>query len=334
MYKKILVLSLSTFLFHVVKAEKADSLIAYFKNSGKKVVNKDSADFYRLIMPPDTAVDKDLYRVYDYYPNGKARMVATSLTNTANLTLDGICMSFFPNGRRKSTAHYKNGVLEGDLINYYPNGQIYSKLKIDNYYSYYNDNYYGYFSPPTSGVKIALLELRDSTGNLLASNGTGRVLIYDDNFKKVLIEGDIKNNKKEGEWKGSIADSARFICIFHKNEVKSGISYTNSGHKYTFKHPRVEAVFSDGMDAFFLFLKKNLQFPESAKKHHASGTVSVGFYVETDGTLSDVTVVRSVVKSLDDEALRLVKMSPLWIPARLFGIPVRSHYTVPINFYN
>lgn len=332
MYRKIFFLFLSTMFLHVAKAEKADSLISYFKNSGKKVLNKDSADFYRVIMPPDTSVDKDLYRVFDYYTDGKARMVATSLTNTASLTLDGICISFFQNGKRKSTAQYKNGVLDGSLVNYYPNGQLYCKLNIENYYNY-SDYYYGYFSAPTSGVKIEVLEMRDSTGNLLASNGTGHVIVYDDNFKKVLIEGDMKKNKKEGEWTGSIVDSAKFTCIFHKDEVKSGISYTKSGHQYPFKHPRVEAVFSDGMDAFYIFLKKYMQYPESAKKRHIRGTVSVGFYIDPDGTVSDVTVIRSVVKSLDDEAIRLVKMSPPWIPAQLFGIPVRSHYTVPVNFF-
>lgn len=79
MLKSILSLVLCLLLLQGAKAERPDSLVYFLKNSGKKVESKDSADFYRVVLPPDTNIDKELYRVYDYYTNGTPKTVATSL---------------------------------------------------------------------------------------------------------------------------------------------------------------------------------------------------------------------------------------------------------------
>ncbi|MGZ3876362.1 MAG: TonB family protein [Mucilaginibacter sp.] len=320
-------------LFQTTKASAPDSLVIYLKNNGNKVIKKDSADFYRVILPPDTNIDKDLYRIYDYYFNGKPKSVATSLTQPINLVLDGTCIDYFSNGRRKRIAQYKNGRTVGEITDYYPNGKLYNIIKIQDLNSGYYSRYYnGYYTDPGYSFKVQVIELRDSTGNILATNGTGHVVIFDEDFKKVLLEGNLKNNKKEGEWRGLIADSGSFICVFHKDELKSGLSYLKSGKHYTFKEIDVRPVFSDGMDAFYRYIKKNLQYPESAKKHKVIGQVIVGFNIEPNGTISNVTVERGLLKSLDDEAVRVVSYSPLWIPAYRFGIPIRTHHTVPISF--
>jgi TonB family protein len=333
MLKNILSLFLSVVLLQTAKAENPDTSLFYLKNSGQEVTIKDSADFYRIILPPDTNIDKDLYRVCDYYLNGMRKCVATSLTKDANLVLDGTCINYFENGKRKSTAQFKNGRYVGSLTKYYPNGNLYDIFKIEDLNSYYNRFYNGNLPDPRYGYKLQVMELRDSTGNLLTVNGTGHVVIFDEDFKKVVEEGNLSNNKKEGEWRGAIADSGKFICTFHRDVLKSGISFMKSGNHYSFKQIETAAVFSDGMDAFPIFIRKNLQYPESAKKHNVAGMVIVGFYIETNGTLSDVKIAKGLFKSLDDEALRVVSLSPLWIPASKFGIPIRSYYTVPVNFY-
>ena len=57
------------------------------------------------------------------------------------------------------------------------------------------------------------------------------------------------------------------------------------------------------------------------------------FMVEKDGTISQVKVVQSATfKSLDDEAIRLVKSMPNWLPALRDGKPVAKKTTLPIGF--
>jgi len=334
MFKNILSLALSLFLLHTAKAEKRDTISYFLKNSGQKVLSKNNADYYRLILPPDTNVDKDLYRVFDYYVDGKLKMAATSLTSTINLVLDGPCINFFANGKRKSIAQFKNGILVGSITGYYPNGKLYDILKIEDLYNRYYRYYNGYFPDPRYDYKMKVVEMRDSTGKLLAANGTGHAIIFDEDFKTILQEGDIHDDKKEGEWKGKFADSAEYVCTFHKDVLKSGVTYTTSGNRYNFKQVDTKAVFSDGPDAFTLFVKKNIQYPESAKKRKIEGIVTVGFYVETNGTLSEIEISRGIFKSLDDEAIRVISLCPLWNPATRFGIPIRTHVIVPVDFYN
>jgi TonB family protein len=337
MLKNILTIVLSLLLLQAAKAATSeDTLRIYLKNSGLKVSSIDSADFYRIVLPPDSNVDKDLYRVYDYYVDGKIRAVATSLTSGPIIMYDGESLNYFPNGKRKSSYRFKNGSPVGSITYYYPNGKLYYILKIENSSNWDHSNRYGYSNFMNVGYSYIgkIAELRDSTGNVLTMNGTGHIVAFDESFKKVIMEGDFKNNKKEGEWKGVMSDSIIFICTFHKNELKSGISHAKSGNHYSFTQFETEAVFSDGPAAFSEFIRNNLQYPESAKKRKIMGTVIVGFSVETNGTVSNVKIIRGVFKSLDDEALRIIRMSPLWIPAYKFGIPYTAQFNVPIDFYD
>jgi len=328
MTKPLFALVLCLVLFQAAQAEKADSTIYYYKNSGRLVHSRDSADFYRVILPPDTNIDKDLYRVYDYYGNGKLRRVATSINANTDVLLEGTCMDYYPNGKRREVSQYKSGNLIGEISDYYPSGKLYAIFKIE------DTRYYNTYSPRSSFLYRYLVEeMRDTTGNVLVKNGTGHVILFDEDYKKMILEGDLKNNRKEGVWKGNIADSGKFVCNFHRDDLQSGVSNMNSGHQYTFKQFIVHAVYSDGMREFSDYLKKNVHFPESAKKHKVTGTVRVEFYVETDGRITDVKIVRSIFKSLDDEAVRVVSSSPPWIPEYRFGIPIRSAYTVSVDFY-
>lgn len=333
-FKKGLTLVFCLVLLQTARAACIDSLTFYFKNSGREVMRKDSADYYRVILPPDTNIDKELYQVFEFYPNGKPKLVALSFTQPYSLALHGTCIEYFPNGKRKRVSTYKKGLLVDTVKNYYPCGKLYNILKIENQDTWYNDVYFNSLvSRNIYSYKLQIIELRDSTGKVLAQKGNGHVLIYDDDLKSLVEEGDIKNDKKEGEWTGMIADSGKFICTFHKNEIKSGVSYIKSGHHYDFKQIYTSPAFSDGPEAFGYFIKKNLKYPESARKYKVNGSVRVEFYIEPNGTVSDVKVSQGLLKSLDEEAVRVVSLSPLWYPATRFGVPLRTHQTVSVSFY-
>jgi TonB family protein len=341
MIKNILCLILCVFLLHNAKAESPDSLVGYFNNSGRKV-SKDSADFCRVILPPDTNVNKDYYRVYDYYINGKIKSISNSLTQSFILLLDGMRVDYFPNGKRKRISQFKNGEPTGTVTNYYPNGKRYNVLKVDEWnsvLSFSSSTHYYEFSisavlDENYGFKMNVEEMHDSTGNVLVEKGNGHAVFFDEQFKTVMMEGNVKNGKKEGEWKGLIADSGSYVCTFHNNKLKTGTSTLRSGHHYNFNKIEETAEFSDGVREFYNYLWKNIRYPESAKKYNRYGTVKVGFYVEEDGTLSNIRIVKGLLKSLDDEALRVVGFSPLWIPAHIYGIPVRTDCVVDVDFHN
>ena len=87
-----------------------------------------------------------------------------------------------------------------------------------------------------------------------------------------------------------------------------------------------------GMKAMSKFLSKNIKYPREALEESIQGKVIVTFIVEKDGSVSNVEVLKSVHKLLDDEAVRVVKMMPKWKPGTQAGKPVRSKFDLPILF--
>lgn len=73
-------------------------------------------------------------------------------------------------------------------------------------------------------------------------------------------------------------------------------------------------------------------YPDKARDKGIQGTVIVQFIIEKDGSVSNVQVIRSIDKQIDDEAVRVVKSSPKWTPGTNKGKPVRVVYTLPAIF--
>jgi protein TonB len=92
------------------------------------------------------------------------------------------------------------------------------------------------------------------------------------------------------------------------------------------------AEFPGGAKALITYLKENMKYSDEARKKHIKGYVYLGFIVEKDGTLSNIKILRSPDESLNEEAIRLIKASPKWVPAKQNGEVVREAYTLPIHF--
>jgi protein TonB len=87
-----------------------------------------------------------------------------------------------------------------------------------------------------------------------------------------------------------------------------------------------------GMEELMRWLSRHIQYPALAVGKGIQGRVIVRFVVQSDGSIDDVTVVKSLEPSCDKEAVRAVKSMPQWIPGRQNGVPVSVYYTLPIQF--
>ena len=90
--------------------------------------------------------------------------------------------------------------------------------------------------------------------------------------------------------------------------------------------------FPGGAAALMQYLSKNIRYPEEAHKNNIQGRVIVNFIVETDGSITEAKVRRSIHPLLDAEALRVINAMPKWNPGMQGGKPVRVKYTVPVTF--
>ncbi len=90
--------------------------------------------------------------------------------------------------------------------------------------------------------------------------------------------------------------------------------------------------FPGGEQALFKYLSDNIRYPVIAQETGIQGRVICQFVVNRDGSIVDIEVVRSVDKSLDNEAVRVIKNMPTWSPGKQRGKSVRVKYTLPVNF--
>ena len=85
-------------------------------------------------------------------------------------------------------------------------------------------------------------------------------------------------------------------------------------------------------NTFSKWVNERLVYPEIAKENGVQGRVTLQFTVNTDGSVSNVKVLRGVDSSLDKEAVRVVSMSPKWTPGKQRDRAVKVTYTFPVIF--
>lgn len=94
----------------------------------------------------------------------------------------------------------------------------------------------------------------------------------------------------------------------------------------------VQPRYPGDKDACSRFLGENIRYPQEAKELSIQGKVFVTFVVENDGSITDVRVLRGIGGGCDEEAVRVVKSMPKWIPGIQHGDYVRVQYNLPIKF--
>ena len=90
--------------------------------------------------------------------------------------------------------------------------------------------------------------------------------------------------------------------------------------------------FPGGYKEMMKYIEQNMRYPEEAKKAGTQGRVVVQFLVNKNGAISDVSVLHSVDRLLDAEAVRLVRSMPKWKPGMQKGKAVTVKYTIPMMF--
>ena len=90
--------------------------------------------------------------------------------------------------------------------------------------------------------------------------------------------------------------------------------------------------FPGGAVEFMKWLTKNLRYPASAQQRKVQGKVMAQFIVNTDGSISDIEILKSVDAALDREAMRVLRLMPQWKPGQQDAKPCRTQVCIPIVF--
>ena len=85
-------------------------------------------------------------------------------------------------------------------------------------------------------------------------------------------------------------------------------------------------------DDYLEYLQKNLKKPKQAIDNQIVGNVTVEFKVNKEGKLSDFKIIKSLGYGCDEEAIRVIKEGPSWMPKVNGGEPRRQRVRQEVNF--
>ena len=110
----------------------------------------------------------------------------------------------------------------------------------------------------------------------------------------------------------------------------------NSSQAVRLVEPMTEAdimpSYPGGEAALYQFLSSQIRYPPDALENKVEGKVFVRFVINPDGSITKVNVLRGIGYGCDEEAIRVVKMMPSWIPGEEKGQKVPVFSSLAVNF--
>lgn len=149
----------------------------------------------------------------------------------------------------------------------------------------------------------------DSMGNYINGLREGDFYYYNDSFKV---------DRKNSYVNGLLVDSKDYTAERKLPQKKDSTL--------------VSARFDDVPGSWASFLNKTLRYPAVAIKNDIQGDVYLRFVLDESGHVTQPWIQKSVDISLDDESLRLIKLTPAWIPAEKDGKAIKSFMLQPISY--
>ena len=91
--------------------------------------------------------------------------------------------------------------------------------------------------------------------------------------------------------------------------------------------------FPGGKLAMNRYIAEHLTYPFDALKNKIQGKVNVEFVVDKEGTLTEIkTVGKKLGYGLEEQAIKIFKAMPKWVPGRQDGVVVPVYMMIPIIF--
>ena len=95
-------------------------------------------------------------------------------------------------------------------------------------------------------------------------------------------------------------------------------------------------VFVEQMPAFRGVLQKylaeQLEYPTIAKENGIQGIVVIQFVIDKEGKITNPFIAKDIGGGCGEEALRVVRSMPEWLPGKQRGVPVKVQMNLPVKF--
>lgn len=127
-------------------------------------------------------------------------------------------------------------------------------------------------------------------------------------------------------------DDTRVFAILEYTDQVASLSNSTAQDEELFLIVEETAHPEDGIEKLYEFLKTNMRYPTKAREAGITGRVFIEFVVEKDGTLTSFKSVKGIGHGCDEEAIRVLSLSPPWNPGQQKGQPVRQKMVLPVVF--
>lgn len=102
---------------------------------------------------------------------------------------------------------------------------------------------------------------------------------------------------------------------------------------YEYDYVELKPEFPGGGQSLLNFINDHRRYPEEAYNRGIQGRVTCTFVVNPDGKVSNISILRGVEQSLNEEAIRIISSMPQWTPGKINGkaVPVRVVCAIPFR---
>lgn len=187
-----------------------------------------------------------------------------------------------------------------------------------------------YYFPQIEEGKPFSFEIVSAFSGYAPSRFNGFLISSEVLQKSLLREQEVRavaDNRSESGTDESVVKGEEVTPEPEKPKVNPNKVYLS-----TDKAVERQPEFPGGLGAFMGHIARNVRYPWICKELKVQGKVMVGFVVEKDGSVSNVTFLKKVHANLDTEAVRVVKSSPRWTPGVVEGQPARVQMAVTVTF--
>jgi TonB family protein len=298
----------------------------YFNKDGK-TNDVDKSTYYR-VGKKDVIWDKQVKRIDTIFID----TVFTFYTKTNTIRsrevyqdgrMEGPYSFYHENGRLQEKGNYKESQKVG-YVTYWTDQGTVKKV----YQYFYND----FLKREEKGKKesFKIIHYWSEENNQLIKDGAGYCKCYLSE-EGPLEEGKIADGYRDSVWRITSGDTLVSTEHYEDGFFLKGESVFK-GKTIPYDEVSRQAEFKGGLQGMMKFLQQNIRYPAEAKRSGMQGKVFVKFIVDKEGDLSNLSVIKGVSRVLNDEAVRVIKLMPSWIPATSRGIPVKTQFVLPVYF--
>ncbi len=160
----------------------------------------------------------------------------------------------------------------------------------------------------------------------------GKSLGYD-TLGNIRNETNYINGKKSGTFKTFYKNGmVKRIEIYDLDSLIKFNCYSSIGADTIYFPYEVMPQFPGGDNSFVKYIRNGVIYPKQARRKGMQDIIYVDFIINQQGLVEDAKIKSGKYELLNQEALRIVKSMPAWIPGKQDGEPAKVQYTFPIKF--